>query len=178
MSTDPILSYCPEPLAGMPHSPALPASARALLDRQAQRPDQLTETGGRGVVRQRRHQVKQPLVRRACLQRLQQVRPGRRERGAVQVTGQVAAQLDGVPVLRARLSGEPAFRGPGRVRFVLRRLGLWPLFTVFLQLATVLLLDRVILAWPVRSAGLFAHWHSSSPILPPVTPSRSQVSSL
>src|SRR5260370_1932358 len=89
------------------------------------------------------------------------MRPGRRERRTVRVTGQIAAQLDGLPVLPMRCSGEPALRSPGRLRLVLARLGLRPFLTVLLQLAAVLALDRVILGRPLRSADLFAHWHAS-----------------
>src|SRR5947207_4046226 len=94
------------------------------------------------------------------------MRPGGRPRGAVQVTGQVAAQLDGVPVLPRRGPAGPARRGPGRLGLVLARgLGLEPLLgtglAVRLQVAADLPLERVILARPVRSAGLFGHWRAS-----------------
>src|SRR5258708_11357512 len=138
------------------------ALGRARFYRQSQRPEQLAQAGEPGAVRERRDQVQQPLVRLVRRQGLEQMRPGRRERGAVQVTGQVAAQLDGLPVLEARRAGEPALRGPGRVGLVLaRRLGFGPLIAVRLQLAAVLALDRVVLRWPVRPADLLAHWHAS-----------------
>src|SRR5215467_12468700 len=147
------------------------ASGRALFYRYPEGLEHRVEVGVGGVLRERRHQVQQPLFGLVRRQDLEQMRPGRRERGAVQVTGQVAAQLEGVPVLPRRGPAGPALRGPGRLRLVLGRgLGLEPLLgagrPVRLQLAADLPLERVILARPVRTAGLFGHWRASLRLIP------------
>ena len=101
-------------------------SGRALFHRQPQRPDHLADAGERGAVRERRDRVQQPLLRLVCRQGFKQMRPGCRERVPVQVTCQVAAQFDGLPVFPVRCSGEPGFWRPGRLRLVFAgRLRLW-----------------------------------------------------
>ena len=143
--------------AGTRDCRAAAASGRALFYRHPEGLEQLVEVGERGVLRKRRHQIQQPLLGLVRRQHLEQMRPGRRPRGAVQVTRQVAAQLDGVPVLSRRGPAGPARRRPGCLRLVLGRgFGLEPLLgtglPVRLQVAADLPLERVILARPVRPA--------------------------
>ncbi len=133
-----------------------------IMDRETQRPEQLCQAGEPGAAGERRHQVQQPIVRAVSREGLEQMLPGRGERGAVQVAGQVAAQLDGLPVGEARRASEPTRRGPGRVRRLLRvRLGLRPFLAVGPQLGGLLALDRLVLGRSVRCAELFAHVSAS-----------------
>src|SRR5580693_1845900 len=131
---------------------------------QAERPGQLAQARVARPLRERGHQLEQPVPRVALGQDLEQPLPGRRPDGAVQAAGQVTAQLDGLPVLRGGRVGQPRPRGPGRLplRLIVGfgfRLG--PFLDVIPRLGFVLALDRVITDRAVRTAALFAHWRAS-----------------
>ena len=89
--------------------------AAALFGLQVERPEQFAQALVALPCRERGGQFEQPVFGVALGEYLQQPPPGHRPVGAVQVTGQVAAQLDGLPVLRGGRLGQPGRRGPDRL---------------------------------------------------------------
>src|SRR5215467_2282199 len=137
-------------------------SGWAMFDRHSKGSGQFTETGERVIVRDRGHHVKQSLFGLMRSQRVKKLLPVGRKCGTLEMSGEGAAQLDGLPVLIRRSRAWPPRRSPRRLGLILTgRFRLQPLFrprgALGLQFAVYLALECVILAGAMRPALLLSH---------------------